>query len=121
MGVEKKSIIDFYVVCESVLPLVKSMKIDNGKQHTLTNYQKGSLGVNSDHKLFVMEVQLEVQPHKKEKVEILDFKDTSSQIKFRDITSKTEEFTKCIESVGNVSEQATNWLKLVKMHLRRYR
>ena len=37
LGVEKKSTIDFYVVCESVLPHIKRMKIDNGIEHTLTN------------------------------------------------------------------------------------
>ena len=38
LGRVEKSTIDFYVVCESVLPFVKSMEIDNGKNHILPNY-----------------------------------------------------------------------------------
>ena len=31
----EKSTIDFYVVCERVVPFITSMKIDNGNKHTL--------------------------------------------------------------------------------------
>ena len=103
MNIWRESTIDFYVVCERVLPYVKSMKIDNGKGHTLTNYQRGAVGVNSDHKPLLMDIELEVQPQIKQKVEILNFKDTTSQKRFSDITSKTSVFTECVESVENVS------------------
>ena len=33
LGEEKKSTIDFYVVCERVIASVKCMQIDNGKDH----------------------------------------------------------------------------------------
>ena len=64
LGVEKKSKLDFYVVCEHVLASVKSMQIDNGKQHILTNYTRGVKAVNSDHRPLVMDVMLEVPPTK---------------------------------------------------------
>ena len=35
----KASIIDFYVVCESVLPYVQNMKFNYGKDHMLTNFK----------------------------------------------------------------------------------
>ena len=38
MGTLETSTIDFYVVCERVIPFVISMKIDNGIRHTLTNF-----------------------------------------------------------------------------------
>ena len=55
-------------------------------------------------------------PEIKQKVEILNFKDTTSQKRFCDITSKTSVFNECVESVDNVSEQAQSWLRLVKTH-----
>ena len=33
-GKKQQSTIDFYVVCERVLPFVTSMKIENGREHT---------------------------------------------------------------------------------------
>ena len=63
-----------------------------------------------------MIVQLEVPPIKKNKVEILDFKDQNSQIKFNEITSESEVFTDCLENMLPVSQQANNWLKTLKAH-----
>ena len=64
----KQSTIDFYVVCERVLPYVKSMKIDNGKVHMLTNYSnvdKEGRAINSDHFPMSMEINLTSAPVKK--------------------------------------------------------
>ena len=119
MGIEKKSTIDFYVVCERVLPYVESMKIDNGREHTLTNYKKGSKAVDSDHRPLVMNIKLEVPPNKISKVEILDFKDVGSQRKFSEITSESQVFTECFENVLPLSQQANNWLRTVKVHCKK--
>ena len=86
LGVEKKSTIDFYVVCERVLTFVKSLKIEDGKDHILTKYKKGVNAVNSDHKQLVIEVLLKVSQSKNIELEITDFKDTNSQEKFKEIT-----------------------------------
>ena len=50
----KESTIDFFVVCEHVLPFVTKMEIDNHKNHTLTNFKQGEDSVNSDHLPLVM-------------------------------------------------------------------
>ena len=118
----KESIIDFYVVCESVLPYVTSMKIDNCKTHRLTNYGKiDSMGsaVNSNHFPLTMEVKLETPASKHPKVEIFNFKDKNSQIVFKGITSETEEFTNVLDNRCNLSDNANNWLKVVKSHCKR--
>ena len=70
MGRSEKSTIDFFVVCQRVLPFVKYMEIDNGKNHMLTNYIH-TIGegktVNSDHLPLKMNVDLQAFPCKKEK------------------------------------------------------
>ena len=119
LGVEKNSTIDFYVVCERVQAFVKSMKIDNGKKHMLTNYKHGFAAVNSDHRPLIMNVQLEVPPTKKIREEILDFKNPKSQIIFNEITTNTKAFTDCIDTMQPLSEQAKSWINNVKSHCKR--
>ena len=119
MGKTKESTIDFYVVCERVLPYVTNMKIDNGKTHIITNYgstDNTGNSVNSDHFPLTMEVKLEVPPSKVPKIEILNFKDTNGLIEFKENTSNTEEFTKIVGNVCTLSEDADKWIKAVKAH-----
>ena len=64
----KESTLDYYVVCERVLPYVTYMKIDNGKNHILTNFLSSDSdrgAVNSDHYPLTIEVKLESKPIKK--------------------------------------------------------
>ena len=103
LGVEKTSTIYFYVICERVQALVKSMKIDKGKKHMLTNYKYGYAAVSSDHRPLVMDVQLEVPQTKKIRKEILDFKNSKSQIIFNEITTNTKVFTDCVDTMQPVS------------------
>ena len=111
LGVEKKSTIDFFVVCERVVTYVKSLKIEDGTNHILTKYKTGNKAINSDHKLLVMDVLLRVPPTKKVKVEIIDFKDVNSQEKFKEITLQTELFTNCTNSLQPMQQQANKWLQ----------
>ena len=68
MGKLETSTIDFYVVCERVLPFVMSMKIESDKSHNLTNFhtlkEKGK-ATESDHKPLIMEVRVNISPIKK--------------------------------------------------------
>ena len=48
----EKGILDFFVVCNRILPLIKCMEIDERKQNIPTNYtqvKKGGKAVDSDH------------------------------------------------------------------------
>ena len=116
LGVEKKSTIDFYVLCERVLTSVKSLKIEDGKDHILTKYKKGVNSVNSDHKPLVMEVLLKVSQSKNIELEITDFKDINSQENFKEITSETQVFTNCAKSLQPMQQQANKWMNTLKSH-----
>ena len=53
----RESTIDFYVVCEHVLPLVKEMNIQNHTEHNLTRYSVNNekcVAVSSDHLPLIM-------------------------------------------------------------------
>ena len=78
------------------------MEVLNSKKHNLTNYSllnTKAEAVNSDHAPLIMEVQLESIAKKKEKVEIYNFEDTESQIKFKKKTSETTIFTECFDTM----------------------
>ena len=98
----EKSTIDFYVVCERVVPFVTSMKIQNDNKHTLTNFSPcidGGRAKESDHLPMTMEVKLEIPPQKKQKIEIRNFNDKASQEAFKENTSSTTDFTDCFETL----------------------
>ena len=119
-GKVKESTIDFYVVCERVLPLVTSMKICDDKEHKLTNYSMlndKNEAVNSDHAPLVMEVKLEANPAKKVRTEIHNFEDNDSQLKFKESTSNTDAFTDCFQSLQPVLKQSDKWLQVVKTYI----
>ena len=119
LGKEKKSTIDFFVVCERFLSFVRSLKIEDGKEHMLTKFKTGEKAVNSDHKPLVMNVLLKVPPIKRAKVEIIDFKDTNSQEKFKEITSETTNFTNCTDNLQPMQQHANKWLSTLKSYCRR--
>ena len=122
MGRSEKSTIVFFVVCQRVLPFVKCMEIDNGKNHMLTNYIH-TIGegrtVNSDHLPLKMNVDLQAFPCKKEKKEMLNFKDEEGQNIFRDITTNTSSFTDCFTNEHKVSKEAEEWMTVLKTHAKK--
>ena len=64
--------------------------------------------VNSDHFPLHMEVKLQSAPIKKEKIEVLNFKDSLGQIVFKELTSNTSAFTDCVQNVHSKSDRAQN-------------
>ena len=114
----QESTIDFYVVCESVIPFVKHMEILNHTDHNITRYSTNEKAVSSDHAPLLMEVTLESVPTKKIKTVIPNFNDKESQMKFRQATSHTTAFTDCFQGDKNVLTQCETWLSKVKAHIK---
>ena len=57
----EESILDFFVVCDKVLPFVTKIIIDEEKNFVLKNYKavrNGKVSVDSDHNTMIMEVSL---------------------------------------------------------------
>ena len=51
-GILEESVLDFFLVCDRVLPFVTSMVIDESRKYILTNYEqvrKGGKACDSDH------------------------------------------------------------------------
>ena len=121
-GVLEESILDFFIVCSSVLPFVKSMVIDEAKKHILTNYNAAKntgKAVDSDHYTLYLDMDLEIAKERPERQEILNFKDKKSQERFKNNTSETNEFTECFNNDKSLSEKIENWRKLLASHCKK--
>ena len=113
----EESILDFFIVCSSVLPYVKKMVIDDKKQHILTNYhkvRKVGKAIDSDHFTQYMDLNLEFQKEKPARQEMLNFKDEKSQKLFQMLTSETTQFTDCFKGDNTLLEKIEKWRGILK-------
>jgi hypothetical protein len=138
-GVEEKSVLDFFVVCARVLPYVTKMVIDEDKKYILTNYgkkdalfnkgkcnkrkkgvpkinRKGFKAIDSDHFTQYMDVNLELITEKPERKEVFNFHDKKSQAAFKEITSNTDEFSKCFQNNLPLQKQVNKWRHVLKSY-----
>ena len=72
----EKSVLDFFVVCDRVLPFLTRMVIDEDKKYILTNYQavrNGGKAADSDHNTQCIDLDLKVESVKPERSEMVNF------------------------------------------------
>ena len=72
LGVKLTSTIDFFIVCNNVLPFVNEMVIDNDKNHTITNFRNTKKPTDSDHSPMWLKLNLKICPEKNENVVLLN-------------------------------------------------
>ena len=111
-GEDEKSVLDFFVVCDKVLPFLKKMVIDEEKKYILTNYKnmkKGGEAVDSDHFTQYMDIDLQFENEKPQRIEIYNFKEREAQLKFKKLTSETDEFSECFTDDTSLLQQVENW------------
>ena len=115
-GKLEESVLDFFLVCNQVLPHVKRMVIDEDKKYILTNYEqirRGGKASDSDHNTLFMDLNLKILAAKPVRREIWNFKNKQSQEKFKQETSKTRDFTNCFQNDLDVEKQVENWKNLL--------
>lgn len=121
-GKLEESILDFFIVCESVLPFVTKMVVDEENKHILTNYKaiktKGKT-VYSDHAVQYMDLALKVFLEKPKRVEVLNFKDKKAQTIFKYLTTETTEFSSCFDDDLSFDCQVENWWKIFDYHCKK--
>ena len=99
----EESVLDFFVVCDLVLPHITRRVIDDSKNHILTNFKparNGGKAVDSDHLTEYMDLNLKITHEKPAREELYNFKNKEAQIKFKNLTSETKDFTNCFENGG---------------------
>ena len=121
-GVVEESVLDFFIVCNRVLPFVKKMVIDGEKKYILTNYEqakKGGKAVDSDHFTEYMDIDINFVSEKPERIEIFNFKDEKSQLNFRKSTTETEDFTNCFGDDAPLLSQIERWRRVLNSHCKK--
>ena len=118
-GVTLSSTLDFFVVCERVLPYIMEMNIDNDRKYRITNFRNKNKVTQADHVPMTMKVSLMVQPEKPQKIEILNFRNINSQLKCRENTTKTSDFSDCFKSKMPFSKQIQNWKHMLDKHCKK--
>ena len=115
-GKLEESVLDFFVICSRMLPYLTKMVVDVSNNYILTNYQqvkRGGKAVDSDHATEYMDMDIEIESEKPERIEMYNFKNTEAQMKFLELTSETNEFTKCFENKMPVLKQVDKWLEML--------
>ena len=109
----EESILDFFVVCNLVLPHITKMVVDEDNKFVLTNYKhvkKDGKATNSDHATEYMDVNLKILGEKPKRKIMWNFKNTSGQEKFKKLTSETNAFSDCFNNSNlPVLEQIDKW------------
>ena len=88
---EEKSVLDYFIVCQSFFTLISRMEVDENRKYVLTKYSS-RMGVprmvESDHNLLICNLNIKWDKRiRKERKEVFKFKDTEGLIRFHEITS----------------------------------
>ena len=111
-GSLEESILDFFIVCDQVLPHVTKMVIDEKKKHVLTNYENvktGRKATDTDHNTQFIDLDLKILTEKPVRHVVWNFKNKESQKAFRKETSETKAFTDCFKNELDLGKQIKNW------------
>ena len=110
----EESVIDFFVVCDRILPLITKMKIDEKQETPLTNYDaknKNKKATDSDHFSLFLELSLMFNQGKAERREVFNFRNKHCQNVFRELTSNTTKFSEVFQNDLSFQDQAKKWGK----------
>ena len=113
----ERGILDFFIVCDKMLPHVDKVLIDEKGEIALTKY-RGGKPVKTDHNMLKLELNLTV--HKKEnhnRLEMLNLRNKVCHKQFKEDTTFTDKFSKCFASEEEFDVQFKRWHKLLKKAL----
>jgi len=108
------SVIDFFVVCEKIVPFLEKLVIDENKEHCLTSYytKKGSRVVkDSDHNTMILELTLNFTL-KFPRTEIFKIKNTENQMNFKKLTSEDNKLSRCFSLDGDIEMESKEFIKV---------
>ena len=114
---EEESIIDVFIVCRKVLPLIKHMEVDHDRKYKLTNFKakkyKGKV-TESDHHPVILVLDLSVPQIKPEKISFRNMKDPKGQMKFFHMTNQSVKMRESFSTNKTFEHEIALWDKQVK-------
>ena len=108
LGTEK-GILDFFLVCDKMLPLVTKMVIYEKGQNALGKYRGGKV-LKADHHMLKLELDISFHVNNDlDRKEMFNLRDKVCQKKFKLFTTNTKRFTKCFETGQTFEVQFKSW------------
>ena len=111
-GQVQQSVLDFFVVCNKILPFVTGMVIDEKGKFQLTNYipvNRNMKAVDSDHSTLYLDMNIKIKTIIPSRTHIFNFKDYESQQMFKTLTTKTSVFTECLTRNSDILSNFFYW------------
>ena len=113
----EKGILDFFLVCDKILPLVTRMVIDEKGENALCKYRAGNV-VKADHHMLKIEINIMFHMKKDhERNEMFNLKDKVCQQQFKLFTTNTKRFTRCFETEEIFDIQFKRWQRQLQKAL----
>ena len=113
-GKIENSVIDFVIVCDTILPFVSEFLVDEDKVYALTNYSNKKKAIHSDHNSLITTLKLKIEKKKEDRVTVFNYKDEESWRKFKLQTSVKGKFTKIFSSSIPFEKKVRKWEKMLK-------
>ena len=115
---EEKSVLDYFIVCESFFTLISRMEVDENRKYVLTKYSS-RMGlpriVESDHNLLICNLNIKWDSRvRKERKEVFKLKDKEGLIRFHEITSNCPKLVHMSEKSDNFLDDSEKWLKTIQ-------
>ena len=118
----EKGVLDVFVVCNRIIPLIKSMNVDEMKKNIPTNFSqvnKGGKAVDSDHVPIEMEIDIKINPTRPTRENILNFNNLRGREVFKNLTTETHDFTQIFNSMEPLLEQCKKWKVKLEAYCKR--
>ena len=112
----EKSILDFFIVCDQMLPYIQRMRVDEERKHSLTRYGVGNeLVKESDHNLLILDINMKIENETVQKVEVYNLKNLSRLNSFKEDLDQSDELSTITESHNkNLKKVGKAWFHLLK-------
>ena len=110
----EEAILDFFVVCEKILPFVKEMVIDEDRIYPLSTFtKKGGVyeSKNSDHFTSILDLNISFQRKSVTRKELFNIKNLDCQKEFKKLLDEGDSLNKCFENDESLDVQCKRWWK----------
>ena len=110
---EEKTVLDVFIVCRKVLPLVKHMEVDHENHYKLTSFKAKKI-VPTDHNSVLLVLNLTIPKDKPDCTSFFNFKNSEGQVNFFHMTDNNNSLSEAFSTDKTFQQQVRDWDRAVK-------
>ena len=110
----ERSILDVFIVCSKVLPLIKHMTIDHNRKYGLSNFRAKKVTgrvTTTDHHPVILTLDLSIPTVKQQRKSDFNFKDKEGQMMFHHMTNSSTKLGEAFSTGETFKTQVLKWEK----------